>query len=207
MTTSHAQDGVFGQRGNLVAWSRGLFEPDAVNVGEILAATEFAETRFADDIVFNVMDVSIIRLLPDVPYTPLPVALGGLRIGDSVAPQIGDKVFKVGAATGITEGTIIAVDLRISMPKPGGNPAWLKGVFEVRGEGDAVFSRRGDSGGIVFKRRDDATADVVGMIFGSAGQTTYAFPLRPVLDSFRCRLFAGARKRDRPRPAARAIPP
>jgi hypothetical protein len=63
-------------------------------------------------------------------------------------------------------------------------------------QNDHVFSSPGDSGGIVFKRNGNGTASVVGMIFGSGGITTYAFPLNPVLDSFRCRLFVGNRKRE-----------
>lgn len=188
-------DGIFGARGDFVAWTVSLFEEEAARVGEILASTEFAETRTAE-IVFNIMDVSIIRLLPDIPYVPtLPGDLSGLQIGDSVSPEIGDEVFKVGAATGITEGKIIQTGMRLSLPRAYGNPTWMKGVFEIAGSDGKLFSNRGDSGSIIFKRRNDLVVDVVGMIFGSAGLTTYAFPVRPVLDSFRCRLFAGARKK------------
>jgi hypothetical protein len=73
----------------------------------------------------------------------------------------------------------------------------MKGVFEVNGKNDKVFSYPGDSGSIIFKRNRDATADVVGMIFGGGGRTTYGFPLQPIMDSFRCRLFFGLSKKAR----------
>jgi hypothetical protein len=162
----------------------------------VLAATELAQTT-SDTIVFNIMDVCIIKLFADVPYTPaLPDQLGRVHVRDTVSPTVGDEVFKVGAATGITEGRIGAIRMRLSLPRSGGNPAWLKGMFEVEGKEGNLFSQPGDSGSLIFKRNDDATVDAVGMILGSLGLKTYGFPIQPVLETYRCRLFTGSRGRE-----------
>jgi hypothetical protein len=64
----------------------------------------------------------------------------------------------------------------------------------------SVSAPAGDSGAVIFKQIDDSSAAAVGMIIGAGGLLTYAFPLQPALEVFRCRLFSGsaAKRAERP---------
>jgi Peptidase family S64 len=194
VTTGHSQESVFVNRGDTVAWSPRLYDKEGITVGTALVATELSKSRL-DDLVFNIMDISLVRLLPGVSYSPGFVGKAGhLQIGDCIAPSIGDRVFKMGAATAMTEGTIVSVKMRLHLNLY--NPVWFEGAFEVEGEDGKLFSNVGDSGAIIFKQVNDTTAAVVGMIFAGGGRSTYAFPLQPSLEALRCRLFTGVKRRN-----------
>jgi hypothetical protein len=99
-------------------------------------------------------------------------------------PEIGDRVFKVGATgTQLTLGTIIATDVIVAMPMITGT-IWMRRSFVVRADAGR-FAAHGDSGALVIHH---ATGMAVGLLYGENDGDGYAAPLQLVLDALGCTL-------------------
>jgi hypothetical protein len=109
----------------------------------------------------------------------------------SIAPKRGDRVWKAGAATGITTGTIVdasyccsthvgaAADSRVHEPAP-------RQLLIRSADPRRPFSGDGDSGALVFSD-DDA---VIGLLWGTTvAADSVACPIGPVLRALNIRLL------------------
>lgn len=91
-------------------------------------------------------------------------------------PAIGLPVQKVGATTGHTTGTIVAVGATAMVPYEGLGNVNFRRCLRIQGDHGA-FSKPGDSGSLVL----DMTGAVVGIIF--AGESNGAFSLANRVDA------------------------
>jgi hypothetical protein len=130
--------------------------------------------RFADVDVH--VDCAVVEL------DEVNLAPPGWRIvEDDIAhlpPLPGERVTKIGAATGLTEGTFVDV-AHASVAQVDGRaraaPAQLRVRSHVRGR---AFSAAGDSGALL----RDAGGAIVGLLWGvTAGGESVACPIAPVL--------------------------
>jgi hypothetical protein len=107
-------------------------------------------------------------------YHPSRNLVGITALGDAMP---GDRVFKVGQASGHQTGTVEAVAILVGpMPYSQGE-TWFEHAFSI--EGDAsTFSRDGDSGAAVVTPR----GELVGVLFGDgvSPPRSFANPIKPV---------------------------
>jgi hypothetical protein len=90
------------------------------------------------------------------------------------------SVFKVGRTTGTTRGTITAIEGRLRVPYHG-RKIWLDNLVFIEGASGGDFTRRGDSGSVVYSA---AHHRPISLHVGSTG-TGYSFghPYRQVLEA------------------------
>lgn len=91
------------------------------------------------------------------------------------------KVFKVGAMTGLTRGTITNVLISTEM-HAWGEVVWYENLFAVSSLNSKPFALAGDGGALVI--REDGT--ILGMVIGGNSTITYACPITPVFTAFAC---------------------
>lgn len=120
------------------------------------------------------------------------VQLGGTAIGDQptdgtpnpgpgVAPTIGRKVAKSGAATGLTCGTILSISTTIYVEYQKGCNTGSTYVCDFTDQitiADVGFSAQGDSGSLVVTQD---TADPVGLLFAGTSTDTVASPVSVIM--------------------------
>lgn len=107
--------------------------------------------------------------------TPTPIALLG-----------GEVVSKIGRTTGLTQGTVSAVEVdNVGVGYDHGQ-AQFDQQIEIQGNGNSAFSQGGDSGSLVF----DQNLTPVALLFAGSDQggsnnlgVSYANPLQGVLDA------------------------
>lgn len=103
-----------------------------------------------------------------------------------------EYVWKVGRTTGVTEGTVTAIELDdvavdYSAAGDGSVIYSFDSQIEIQGRGRASFSSGGDSGALIL---DEADRPVALLFAGSNDdKKTYANPLTPVLRHFEAKLL------------------
>lgn len=137
------------------------------------------------NVIFNAVDAAVATLEPNIAFTqaymparslPAPHGLGTAKVGD--------KVFKVGRTTGLTNGTITAVGTVVGpIPYAPGN-CWFSQQFEIVGDHGTMFSDHGDSGSAILS----TTGEVIGLLYAGNGTHTYACPIQAVLAALSCHL-------------------
>lgn len=137
------------------------------------------------NVVFNAVDAAVAKLEQGMAFTqtyvparqqPAPHGLG--------IPKVGDKVFKIGRTTGLTNGTITAVGTVVGpIPYAPGN-CWFNQQFEIVGDHGTLFSDHGDSGSAIVS----TTGEVLGLLYAGNGTQTYACPIQTVLALMSCTL-------------------
>jgi len=101
-------------------------------------------------------------------------------------PQAGLRVQKFGRTTGLTHGTILAEDVRFTLPYKSRHFSalvWFSEVWTIEGDGGAPFALCGDSGSLVVN--EDASA-AVGLVFavGPKGEFAYIIPIQRITAAF-----------------------
>ncbi len=130
------------------------------------------------NVVFNALDAAVAKLEQGVAYTqtylPARQQPGPHAIG---SPKVGDKVFKIGRTTGLTNGTITAVSTVVGPISYDPGNCWFNQQFEIVGDNGTMFSDRGDSGSAIVS----TTGEVLGLLYAGNGTQTYACPIQTVL--------------------------
>jgi hypothetical protein len=109
----------------------------------------------------------------DLDTTAVDPRLGVLHSPEALAPRLADTVHKVGRTTGYTLGSIIAVDVAVTIdglwvgPKPG---LRFERQFLVEGAG-RPFAAEGDSGSLVVQRAEQRG---VGLIVAASDRSNVA---------------------------------
>jgi hypothetical protein len=135
--------------------------------------------------VFNAVDAAMAKLEQGVAFTQtyLPAhqqpALQGIGV-----PRVGDKVFKIGRTTGLTNGTITAVAIVVGPIAYDPGNCWFNQQFEIVGDQGTMFSDHGDSGSAILS----TTGEVLGLLYAGNGTQTYACPIQTVLAALNCNL-------------------
>lgn len=137
------------------------------------------------NVVYNAVDAAVATLKQGMAFTqaylpareqPAPHTAGN--------PMVGDKVFKIGRTTGLTNGTITAVGVTVGpIPYDPGN-CWFNQQFEIVGDNGTMFSDHGDSGSVIVS----TTGEVLGLLFAGNGTQTYACPIQTALAALKCTL-------------------
>ena len=129
-------------------------------------------------VIGNRFDFAVATLLPEIrgrnEFEP-KLNLPPLRSFDD--PQPNEAVFKVGFTTGFTRGRISSVEIKDYF-NARGDIYWYESLFAVEGD-DRPFSAPSDGGAVIVRERDGAA---LGLLLGGNGETTMAFPIRPVLE-------------------------
>lgn len=132
----------------------------------------------------NQVDAALAVLDDSVAFDPTTESIptsGGVALPVDV-----ERVVKRGRTTGVTRGSISAIEVdNVVVGFAAGNLGF-DGQIEMAGEGTVLFSKGGDSGSLVI---DDGTGDGVGLLFAGSDQggpngvgVTYANPLRAVFE-------------------------
>jgi len=132
----------------------------------------------------NEIDVAIARTIKGkVNASGFIANLGLVRetIPNTAIPiRVRKSVRKSGRTTGITQGRVAFVNVRVQVEyqTPGGIPfiVTFNNVFFVHGVG---FSAPGDSGSLIYA--NDASRSPMGLLFAGGGNFTVAFPINRVL--------------------------
>jgi hypothetical protein len=111
----------------------------------------------------------------------LPTSFAIPGIGSIVGIHAGlppaTTVRKLGRTTGLTRGTITALNVRALPVRIAGRLVRFDGAIEVQSTGSRPFSLAGDSGSVVVDRARYA----VGLLFAGDGVATYLNPIGDVL--------------------------
>ncbi|MPQ43611.1 hypothetical protein [Clostridium tarantellae] len=118
----------------------------------------------------NFVDCAIAKILPYVKYTKNIFNIGEI-LGTSI-PKLNNKIKKVGARTGYTEGKILAINV-ISNSTINGNKYYYKDQILV-----SRMSDSGDSGSVYVNSYNKA----IGLGFGGAKNGTFLNPIDLVLN-------------------------
>jgi hypothetical protein len=184
-------------RSDLAAVGEDIIQPGLVGnnctaMGTVTAAALSQFFHLEDDPRPNV-DAALAEIVPGA-VDPLGtvVQLGGTAVGDEptegtpnpgsgVAPTIGRKVAKSGAATGLTCGTILSISTTIYVEYQKGCNTGSTYVCDFTDQitiADLGFSAQGDSGSLVVTQD---TADPVGLLFAGTSTDTVASPVSVVM--------------------------
>jgi hypothetical protein len=99
--------------------------------------------------------------------------------------QDGERLFKLGRTTGLTEGRVSAIEVDDLLVGYDRRDLHFNDQIEIEPVGSQPFSLGGDSGSLIVDRRRLA----VGLLFaGNDVDATYANPIETVLDRLRVRL-------------------
>lgn len=113
---------------------------------------------------------------PALKYTPMP-----FPPGEEVSELLGAKVFKVGAKTNLTRGSIVGVLVSEELHFQG-ERCWFENLFAISSHGPQPFALPGDDGALVI--RNDGT--ILGIVIGGNERISYACPIEPMLAAFDC---------------------
>jgi S1-C subfamily serine protease len=111
---------------------------------------------------FNELDLAIGKLQG----FPLP-SFNSAKVRE---PRFGERVYKYGATTGLTYGTIISKDYSAKVNYDNNN-VHFENQLLIAGENGKAFSAGGDSGSII---RSAQNGDFLGLLFAGGGQSTIA---------------------------------
>lgn len=139
----------------------------------------------AGNVVFNTVDAAIARLEDGVKFQQSYLPGRGVpRPGGLATAQVGDKVFKVGQATGLTFGTVTAVSAVVGPIEFAAGECWFSQQIEIAGDSGTLFANHGDSGALIVL----TSGEVVGLLFAGNGTQTYACPIQNVEAALNCSL-------------------
>lgn len=152
-----------------------------------LATSAPGATPALGNVAANVIDAAVARLLSNVPFETgyLPVRPVPAPRGSS-PPLPGDRVVKVGHATGFTKGIVADVSAVVGPVQYDSGPCWFFRTIVVEGLNGTTFSDHGDSGSVVLR---ESTGEVVGLVYSGNSEQTFVCPIDEVLHALNCTLM------------------
>ncbi|MFY8092053.1 MAG: hypothetical protein ACOVN0_01105 [Niveispirillum sp.] len=147
----------------------------------------------------NYVDCALAIRLPNIDFDHSTIrANRNLRGISGIPVATGLPVFKRGAASDDTDGTVHAFDidnLLVSMSASGNQTiARFDNQIAISGTGDGAFSKPGDSGSLITDQDDRA----VGLLFansstggGNGRGLTFANPIEQVFNALDCTIYLG----------------
>ncbi len=128
----------------------------------------------------NRVDIAAAAMLEDAAFDNAFLELRKRpRPAGLVAPRVGLRVFKVGRTSGLTLGSITAVEARIPRVGYGFGSASFEGSFIIEGLDGATFSAPGDSGSGIY----DSRGRLAGFLYAGDGTITLACPAGEALEA------------------------
>ena len=131
------------------------------------------------------VDLAVAVLEPGIEADAQPGHNPSLSVRSIGMPEPGADVWKVGAASGFTQGNIASVEHEVRVTI-GDRQYWFAGAALVETKnGTEPFAKPGDAGAVIV----GSQGEVMGMVFAGAGGLTYALPLKGALERLRCSLI------------------
>lgn len=148
-------------------------KPRCARTTQCANLSQFVAVSFSGN---NTMDAAIARPSSGRAYTQVQ-ASGYDPTSTVVAPSVGLAVKKTGRTSGLTHGTIQAINVTIQVQYSTGQIATFVNQVQTPG----TFIRSGDSGSLMVT---EATNDPVGLCFAGGTGASFANPIGPVLSAF-----------------------
>jgi hypothetical protein len=143
-------------------------------IGTLAAYNKIVFSRQAS----NAIDAAIALCTTSTLGNSTPADGYGMPGKTPVTAQVGLAVKKYGRTTGLTHGTISAINATVNVTYDSGTARFVNQIVITPGS----FSGGGDSGSLIVT---DSDADSpVGLLFAGSNTTTIANPIGPVLDYF-----------------------
>lgn len=95
---------------------------------------------------------------------------------DQLIENVHTTVYKNGVGSGLTKGELIGIDIRTFVFKMMDNKNYVFGdlmLIESREDNNEYFTRRGDSGALIY----NASGEALGIVIGGDGKYTFAHPI------------------------------
>jgi hypothetical protein len=148
-------------------------KPRCAQTAQCANLSQFVAVNFSGN---NTMDAAIARPSAGRAYTSM--SSGGYDPTSTVvAPSVGLAVKKTGRTSGLTHGTIQAINVTIQVQYSTGQIATFTNQIQTPG----TFIRSGDSGSLMVT---ETNADPVGLCFAGGSGASFANPIGPVLQAF-----------------------
>jgi hypothetical protein len=148
-------------------------KPRCAQTAQCANLSQFVAVSFSGN---NTMDAAIARPSAGRAYTSL--SAGGYDpTSNVVAPSVGLAIKKTGRTSGLTHGTIQAINVTIQVQYSTGQIATFTNQIQMPG----TFIRSGDSGSLMVT---ETNADPVGLCFAGGSGASFANPIGPVLSAF-----------------------
>ena len=159
----------------------GCQAPDSDRIGTLTAFVPLVFGGKSSDTV----DAAIAHVSADTVGTGTPSDGYGTPNSTTALPSLSLAVQKYGETTGLTTGSVNAVNAAIKVKYSRGTAIFRDQI----GIGGASFSGAGDSGSLIVTH--DAHKNPVGLLFAGSSTTTFANPIDVVLRQLASRLGGG----------------
>jgi hypothetical protein len=168
----HVISGANGDGGQINQPGRYDGSPQCAPTGRIGASYYLNPISFTSN---NMVDAALASIDETINVSRLMA--DGTNISTVVQPPvIGLAVRKVGRTTGVTTGSIGAINVTIRVQYDGGVATFINQIY-VRGQ----FIQAGDSGSLMTTNGNGYKP--VGLCFAGSSSASYANPIQPVLDA------------------------
>jgi hypothetical protein len=165
--------------GEPVGEPKGCSAPIAHAMSAIRGLTSTATARPVPlSVPVNYIDAAISTLADTVAFDPRIVDVGGLPLGIA-SPALGMRVIKSGRTTGLTQGTVMQVEVTVDVTYEDRVARYLNQIM------CSPMSDRGDSGSLVL----DFERNAVGLLFSGSELVTVVNPIQAVLKAFKVDLL------------------
>ncbi|GAC1399902.1 MAG: hypothetical protein NVSMB56_15050 [Pyrinomonadaceae bacterium] len=135
--------------------------------------------------ILNLVDAGVAKLTNGVAFNQAYHPSRNLIHPTGItAPKVGDRVFKVGRTTGLTQGEIKSVATVVGPVGYRDGESWFKQSFVIEGLNGTMFSDHGDSGSAIVT----TSGEIVGLLYAGNGAQTYACPIDEVFKKMKCTL-------------------
>jgi len=148
-------------------------KPRCAQTAQCATLSDFVRVSFTSN---NTIDAAIARPIGTRPYTQVE-ASGYDPSSTVVAPSVGLAVKKTGRTSGLTHGTVQAINVTIQVQYSTGQIATFVNQIQTPG----TFIRSGDSGSLMVT---ETANDPVGLCFAGGSGASFANPIGPVLSAF-----------------------
>ncbi|XP_062604322.1 uncharacterized protein LOC134266104 [Saccostrea cucullata] len=120
------------------------------------------------------------------------VCCGKMRSMEEAQDRPNEKALKCGMESGLTLGGVEESDsyVRLRNISPTGQRFYTMYMSQlaIRGRDGTRFSKKGDSGALVFQFKDLHNLKCIGMVVGEGGGFSYATPITSVLEALKVKL-------------------
>jgi len=134
----------------------------------------------------NIVDAALVHLFSNIPYSRAGEFWNGQRltVRGLATAKIGDRVYKIGAGSGMTRGEVIGIHSSVVLSR-NDQEYYFEDAIMVHSLDGSHFAKNGDSGAMVF--REDGK--ILGMIFATSGNAAVLCPMESILKELQCSLL------------------
>ncbi len=127
----------------------------------------------------NLMDAALVRVQPWIVSNETPSDGYGFPNSQLANASVGMNVMKYGKTTGLTYGSILAINANVNINYAAGTTRF---TGQIVVSSSSTFVSGGDSGSLVVQ--DSNQKRSVGIVYGASGSYTFVNPMGPILTRF-----------------------